>query len=67
VIFCRPSQLICPLDAAEVECLAFERRMAESIGAALDAGETDDVKAVLDMMAWMDERRAVAGTSAPTN
>jgi hypothetical protein len=41
--------------------------MAESIRAALDAGETDDVEAVLDMMAWMDERRAVAGTSAPMN
>ena len=66
-IGCRLSQIICPLDAAEAQCLAFDRRMAESIRAALDAGEPQDVEEVLDMMAWIDERRAVAATCASMN
>jgi hypothetical protein len=57
----------CPLDAAEVQCVAFDRRMAESIRAALDTGEAQNVEEVLDMMAWIDERRAVAAACASMN
>jgi hypothetical protein len=64
---CRLSEISCPLDAAEVRCLAFDRRMAESIRAALDAGEPQDVEEVLDMMSWIDERRAVAAACASMN
>jgi hypothetical protein len=63
----RTSQLTCPLDAAKADCLAFDRRMAESIRAALDAGEDEDVEDVLDIMAWIDERRAAARACASLN
>jgi hypothetical protein len=65
-IVCRLSEVRCPLDAAEAQCLAFDRRMAEAISAALDGGEPD-VGEVLDIMAWIDERRAGAATCAPMN
>jgi hypothetical protein len=64
---CRLSQVSCPLEAAGVQCLAFDRRTVESIRAALDAGEPQGVEEVLDMVAWIDERRAVAATCASMN
>lgn len=66
-IGCPLSQFSCPLDAAKAQGLAFDRRMAESIRASLDAGEPRDVEEVLDMIAWIDERRAVAATCASMN
>ena len=66
-IGCRLSQFSCPQDAAQAQCLAFDRRTAESIRAALDAGEPRYVEEVLDVMAWIDERRAVAATCASMN
>jgi hypothetical protein len=62
-----PAQLTCPLDGAESECLALDRRMAEDIRVALDAGESEHVEDVLDMLAWIDERRAAAATCASMN
>jgi hypothetical protein len=41
--------------------------MAESIRAALDAGDHEDVEDALDMMAWIDERRAAAHACASMN
>lgn len=64
---CRLLQISCPLDAAGPQCLAFDRRLVESIRAALDFGQAQDVGVVLDMMAWIDERRALAATCTSMN
>jgi hypothetical protein len=65
--FCWTSEHTCPLDAAEAECLAFDRELAAAIRAAVDVGEQTDVRDVLDVVAWIDERRSAARTCAATN
>ena len=61
------AQLTCALGDAVAESAAFDRRMAERIRAAMDAGEPEHLDDVLDMAGWIDERRLIAAASVMRN
>jgi hypothetical protein len=61
------ARLTCALSDAAVESAAFDRRMAERIRAAMDAGEPERLDDVLDMAGWIDERRLIAAASVMRN
>lgn len=61
------AQLTCALGDAAAESAAFDRRMAERIRAAMDAGEPEHLDDVLDMAGWIDERRLIAAASVMRN
>ena len=61
------AQLTCALGDAAAESAAFDRRMAERIRAAMDAGEREHLDDVLDMAGWIDERRLIAAASVMRN
>jgi hypothetical protein len=61
------AQMTCALGDAAVESAAFDRRMAERIRAAMDAGEPEHLDDVLDMAGWIDERRLIAAACVMRN
>ena len=61
------AQLTCALGEAGAESAAFDRRMAERIRAAMDAGEREHLDDVLDMAGWIDERRLIAAACVMRN
>jgi hypothetical protein len=67
VIVSMLAQLTCALVDAAAESAAFDRRMAERIRAAMDAGEPEHLDDVLDMAGWIDERRLIAAACVMRN
>ena len=61
------AQRTCALGDAAAESAAFDRRMAERIRAALDAGEPQHLDDVLDIAGWIDERRLIAAACVMRN
>ena len=61
------AQLTCALSEAAAESAAFDRRIAQRITAAMDAGEPEHLDDVLDMARWIDERRLIAAACVMRN
>jgi hypothetical protein len=67
VIVSMLAQVTCALRDAAAESAAFDRRMADRLTAAMDAGEPEQLDDALDMAGWIDERRLIAAASVMRN